>query len=552
MTISAEHTGYISTINRIKTILFAIVCACGGNGLLSYLVPLTLNDNNVNQTLIGISLSAYSVGFFLGCFFSNRFISSVGHIRTYGAMASIITISALLHSVFGGFIITALLRFATGLAMAGVYITLESWLNGASSSKSRGTILGVYQTAVAIGFAASPWLLNVFDKGDSRLYSIAALLLAVSLVPLSTSRRPAPQIPSSSAIYGFMRLFLDSPSAVVGTFGAGLIALPLSQLMIVFLVDEGYSGLTLSLILSSAFVGVFLFQMPIGKLADLFDKRKIYLSLLVLLMIVCGLMLYNNASIKNVWVLTAGYLLAVGCANCLHPLSITLLFDQIDTEDAVSATASMTVVHSIGLIIGPVIAGAVMDAYGSKVLLSYSIVVAQALALFLIIRIYMLKITISQENLPYFMTIQNLRPSNINLNPSMDYSIAQINDSAFTNLVNALSRSKGNSERKKVLADSLYQSGMIPEKIVLNLVLSLPRMSDKILKSVMSLHPELRQKLAVELDDLIRLDKKRINAMLLKGLSSKASRKEKSELKKYFEKSIKEEKELNANIESTV
>lgn len=549
MTVATEHTGYLSTINRIKTLLFAILCACAGHGLLSYLVPISLNDNGINQTLIGLTLSAYSVGFFLGCFFSNRVISDVGHIRTYSAVASIIAISALLHSFFGNFIVTALLRFVVGIAMASVYITLESWLNGASSSKSRGTVLGVYQTAVGVGFAASPWLLNSFDKGDPRLYSIVAVLLALSLVPLSISRRPAPQIPDSSAVYSFTRLFLDSPSAVVGTIGAGLIALPLNQLMVVFLVDEGYSGFILSLILSGAFVGVFLFQMPIGKLADRFDKRKIYLSLLVLLILVCLLILYNNAASKNIWILAAGYLVAVGCANCLHPLSITLLFEQIDTENAVSATSSMTVMHSFGLIAGPIIAGVVMDVYGSKVLLSYSIVVAQALVLFLIVRIYMLKITISEENLPYFMTMQNLRPSNINLNPTMNYAITQINDSAFTNLVNALSRSEDNSQRKKVLADSLYQSGMTPEKIVLNLVLSLPRMSDKILKSMLALHPELRQTLAEELHDLIGLNKKRINAILLKGLSSKASRQEKSTLKKYFERSIREEKERLLSLE---
>ena len=540
--ISAQHTGYLSTIQSIRAILFAILFTCMGHGLLTYLVPTTLSANGVNETLIGIVLSFYSVGFFLGCFFSGKIIRRVGHIRTYSAVVSIISIAAVLHSFYGNFIFTCALRFFVGAAMAAVYITLESWLNGSSSSTSRGTILGVYQAAVALGFGISPWLLNLLGQGDPRFYSLVALMLAVSVIPLAISRRPAPQIPDSASVYPFKQLFFDSPAAFVGTFGAGLITLPATQLMIVFLADNGYSGTTLSLILSGAFLGSFLFQVPVGKLADKYDKRKVYLSLLILMIVVSVLTLVNYSTINNVWVLAISYLLFVGCCNCLHPLSITLLFDQIDLKNAVNATASMTVVHGAGLIVGPIMAGWCMNAFGTYTLFSYSIFIALGLVFFLIIRIYLLKITINQENLPYFMSMQSIRPSNLNLNPAMDYLITQIDDPTFSNLVNALSHADDTKAYTQVMESSLFKSGMIPDKIILNLVLSLPRKCDKTLKAMLSLHPDLRQELAIALHDLIRLDKKRINLLLLKGLSYKATRQQRSGLKKYFHESIEEEK----------
>ena len=545
-----EHMGYASIIQRIKTILFAVFCACVGNGLLSYLVPLDLQSNNISQTLIGFAVSAFSVGFLIGCLASHQFIGRVGHIRTYASMAALLAIIGLLHSMFGDFSLTILFRFATGLAMANIYITLESWLNGESSITSRGTILGVYQTAVAIGMSLSPWFLNAFTQGDPRLYSIASLLFALSLIPLSMSRRPAPQIPTSTERYGLLRLYLDSPAAVISNISAGLLVLPLAQLMVLFLVDENYSRSTLSLIFSFAFVGVFLLQMPVGKLADRFDKRKITLVLLAALSLLCIVMIYNSLHLHSLWVLIIAYLFAMGCSHCLLPLSMALIFEQVETEHAVGATSSMLVVHGLGLIAGPIIAGTLMNYFGSDMLLYYTLIISIAVMIFIFIRIYVRKITIHQEGLPYHMTIQSIGPSSLNLNPAFNYSISQLNDSAFTSLVNALTLTQNHEERKKVLEESLYQFGMQPEKIILHLILALPRMSDKILKSVISLHPELRFELMYALDDVIKMDKKRINAMLIKGLNHQSSRSDRAEIKKYFERSIQEGEAIMASMEN--
>ena len=38
------------------------------------------------------------------------------------------------------------MRFVTGLCMAGLYVTEESWLNDLATNKTRGRLLSIYMT----------------------------------------------------------------------------------------------------------------------------------------------------------------------------------------------------------------------------------------------------------------------------------------------------------------------------------------------------------------------------------------------------------------------
>ena len=96
------------------------------------------------SSLTGFVVAAYFCGLLLGGLFAAGVVARVGHIRSFAAFASIMSISALLHPIFIDGWAWMLFRLTAGFCMAGMIIVTESWLNETATNATRGKILSVY------------------------------------------------------------------------------------------------------------------------------------------------------------------------------------------------------------------------------------------------------------------------------------------------------------------------------------------------------------------------------------------------------------------------
>ena len=85
-------------------------------------------------------MSAFYSGFLVGSLFTPGSVERVGHVRVFGALASLASAAALVYSIFVSPLAWAFLRFASGVCFAGLYIVAESWLNDRASNETRGQI----------------------------------------------------------------------------------------------------------------------------------------------------------------------------------------------------------------------------------------------------------------------------------------------------------------------------------------------------------------------------------------------------------------------------
>src|SRR3546814_18800095 len=74
-------------------------------------------------------MSAYFVGFLVGTWIGPRLIQRIGHIRAFAFHAALAAVSVLLHPIMLSPWAWAALRMLTGIALAGLYTVIESWLN---------------------------------------------------------------------------------------------------------------------------------------------------------------------------------------------------------------------------------------------------------------------------------------------------------------------------------------------------------------------------------------------------------------------------------------
>ena len=83
-------------------------------------------------------------------------------------------------------------RALTGFCFAGLFIVVESWLNGVATDETRGQILSVYAMTGLLAGILGQLLLPVTDSTGFKPFCIVAIIIALALVPIALTRAEAP------------------------------------------------------------------------------------------------------------------------------------------------------------------------------------------------------------------------------------------------------------------------------------------------------------------------------------------------------------------------
>ncbi len=108
-----------------------------GNGLQATLLGVRASIEDFGRTITGVVMSGYFIGLIIGCNIVPKIVGRVGHVRTFGALASLASTSILVQAVFVTPLVWWIMRFVTGFAYAGIFIVVESWINEASENETR-------------------------------------------------------------------------------------------------------------------------------------------------------------------------------------------------------------------------------------------------------------------------------------------------------------------------------------------------------------------------------------------------------------------------------
>jgi len=247
-----------------------------GHGIQLTLLPLRAEIEGFTPLEVALTGSTYFIGFVLGCLVAPRMVRRVGHIRAFAVLASLFSATVLLFHAWPVFAPWLVLRFLVGSSMSGLYMIIESWLNDRSSRETRGTLLSVYTIINLAMMIVGQQLLNIADPSAGTLFIIASVLLSLAIVPVSLTLTLAPA-PVQSVPLDFRRVWEISHVAVLGAVCAGLVTGAFWSLGPVFARGVGMETNDLTMFMSAAVLGGALFQLPLGKLSDHFDRRLVLL-----------------------------------------------------------------------------------------------------------------------------------------------------------------------------------------------------------------------------------------------------------------------------------
>jgi MFS family permease len=358
----------VGTLSRITTLLLAVGILLIGHGLQLTLLPIHAGAAGWSTSAVGITGSFYFLGFVAGCVVIPGVVAGVGHIRSFMVMAAIATVALLAAGLFVNVPAWIALRFASGFALSGLYLVIESWLSDVSPSEQRGTVLAIYTMISLVGMALGQVLIGLGAADELQLFMLGAVLISLAIVPIGLTRVASPH-PIPSIRFTPSILVRASRVAVVCSFLAGMVTgafWTLGPLLArAFGLDAGQAGVMMSLGIS----GGALSQLPVGRLSDLTDRRIVIGGIAVTgaLVALAGL-LFTSIGTSALY----GLIFLFGATTMpLYALCIVHAGDNTDLS-LVEVTSGILIVHSAGSILGPILVAALMDAFGPQSFFGYA------------------------------------------------------------------------------------------------------------------------------------------------------------------------------------
>jgi MFS family permease len=345
-----------------RGLLAGVFLLMAGNGLQGSLLGVRSEAEGFSLAATGVVMACYFAGFFFGARTAERLLAQVGHIRVFAALASSASAAVLMHSIFISPFSWGLMRFVTGMCMAGLFVVAESWLNDMATNATRGRLLSLYMVATMGGLSAGQFLLEVAEPEGFELFVLASVLVSLSLLPvtLSASSAPPTGIPEPLSL---RELFSEVPTGVISSFWGGMSAGVLIGMGAVYAIAADVASGRVSTFLAAPLVGSFLMQWPIGWVSDRMSRRTVMFWVAIAAAAVClGLVSVPAGS----WTAIGLMFLLGGTTFPLYSLTIAFTGDWLPQSQLTAASASLVRVNGVGAIFGPVVAAPLMAVFSPQ------------------------------------------------------------------------------------------------------------------------------------------------------------------------------------------
>ena len=352
-----------------------------GNALQGSLLAVRAEAIGFSASEVGLVAAGFWVGMIAGSLRVPPVIAAVGQVRTFAALASLASAAALLHLLIQSPAAWVAIRALTGVCFAGLFICVESWLNGAATQGTRGRLLAVYGMTGLLAGVAGQFLLPLADASGYVLFCLVSVIISCSLVPVALTRVSAPTAPEAlgGGRLGWRDLAGRTPFGVIAAPLAGVSAGAFFGLGPFFAVRAGMSVLEVAGFMATASFGAFAATWPLGRLSDRIDRRLVVTacsSLATALLLALAAVVIEPVGVPR----GVQFAFALGFGALIVPtygIVAAHVNDRMGAHEHVHASGRLLILYGAGSAFGPVAAGLAISTVGDRGF-SLVILVAQA------------------------------------------------------------------------------------------------------------------------------------------------------------------------------
>lgn len=347
------------TKTSIASPVIALALYAVASGYLMSLIPLILSDYGLNSELVGWLASAFYVGLFLGALAIETVVAQLGYKRTFIICLLVYIMTMGLMLALPTSYSWLLARFVAGLAVAGIFVVVESWLlHGEESSRAKR--LGLYMASLYGGSSLGQLGIGTLEATGALPFILVASVLVGAICVLAVSRSYQPD-ETHAAKLSVKQIVRLNHAAIIGCIVSGLTLGAVYGLMPLELANRGIEHQSIGKLMAVIILGGMFIQPLVPKLS-----RYLGRTLLMGLFCLIGTAAIASASMSVDNSILAISLFVLGVAAFpLYPIAINLACEKMAAHYIVSITQVMLISYSIGSISGPLIANYIMENGGN-------------------------------------------------------------------------------------------------------------------------------------------------------------------------------------------
>ena len=369
----ATWSNMLRALVPISALLLSNAFLLLGHGLLLTLLPIAASTAGFSDTQVALTGSAYFLGFVSGCLATPYMLKRVGHIRSFAVLATCYSVVILVFPLLPEFYSWMILRFFIGVAISGLYMIIESWLNGSSDAKNRGSILSVYTTLNFVMVMSGQQLLNLGNTQDWMLFGLAAIFVSIAIIPVSLTLSAAPAAIHQVKVNIF-KVWQHSHIALIGAVVTGLVTGAFWSLAPIYAKDNGFESSQLAAFVSATVLGGACFQLPLGKVSDKFDRRTVlmYLALAGAAVSLLFVGLPYVVTTFGGWPAAISAFFWGGTCMTLYAICLAHANDNATSDDFVEISSAMLITLGLSSAIGAPLASLAMSLMGANGLYAFT------------------------------------------------------------------------------------------------------------------------------------------------------------------------------------
>ncbi len=324
------------------------------------LLALWLESIGVSFALIGLIAGAGSIGVIISAYIGPQVVKYVGYLKAAIFGIFLASLAGVLFRLCNNEFLWLMLRIIAGLGFGLHWVISEAWLGHLVTDKNRTRAMSFYVISMALGFTIGPIIIWFSGVSAIAPFIIISLIQAFSVLPLILLWQVQPSH-SNEAPHSPFFLLKAGPKIAAGCILVGIIDLSIISLIPALVQKTPSSVLYLAFLLPIVgALGNVVIQYPLAVFSEKVGNNKTGYCVVIFGSSLCALLpFFLNSTIISVVLAFFGS----GIIYFMYTLSLSMLSKQFKGAKLISANASFVMLFEISSLIGPLIAGILLDKF---------------------------------------------------------------------------------------------------------------------------------------------------------------------------------------------
>lgn len=358
---------------NIYVIYLAILLLGIAYGTSIAVIAVHLKKNDIDETRIGGLAAAFASGIVVFSMVAGKLVHRFGSKRTFAVSllgyAVCVSIFPFLHTFIG----LATARFFDGAFSVGIWVAAETALLARSGPKNKAFIMSLYAVSLASGYVIGPVGANFIVPvwGTGITFVLGGVLAVLSTLVVVLQLEPDPphvEVKKELGVSGrtAMAVLWRIKTACFGAFSYGYFQASVVLFLPLYLIAQKGVPENRTIVVTAFFAAGMLSAANVaGRLGDRFGHLLVMRSLGA----VGGTMVASFVLLDSFYVMLGAVFIAGATLASISPVSLALQGHVTPKEDLDRANAFYNASYAAGMLVGPMVSGALFTRYGGAIML---------------------------------------------------------------------------------------------------------------------------------------------------------------------------------------